>query len=172
MNQAVIDEHNKKILATLLAIQKDVAEIKRKLANGAPAGRGDAGPQDGAVASDRDLDGERGDPTIRFDPSVKYWNGESFAGYHYSETTPDYLDALAKYLDASAYMAAKDEDEKKRNSAKWKRLDASRARGWSQRLRNGWTPPAPAPQQSNGAPSGGADDYSSGSFSNDDEIPF
>jgi hypothetical protein len=51
-----------------------------------------------------------------------------------SECPPAYLDLVASRLD---YFAAKEEDAKK---ARYNRLDASRARGWAARLRNGWKP--------------------------------
>jgi hypothetical protein len=169
MNEAAIEEHNRRVLAALDAIQKDVAEIKRRLpsassANGAGAREG------GDVASDRDLDGSNGDPTIRYDPKEKYWTGRSYAGYRFSETEPDYLDATSKYLDACAYMFAKDQDEKKRKTARYKTLDAARARGWAARLRNGWKP-AEAPQQTNGGGTSAAAIIDADGYA-DDDIPF
>lgn len=166
------DVYNQKVLATLEAIQKDVAEIKRKLSSSAAGAGSNSTNDDERVASDRDLDGEHGDPTIKYDPKEKYWKGESYVGYRFSETTPDYLDAMAKYLSAVAYMAGKDENEAKRKSARYKTLDAARARGWARRLRNGWKaagsnrPSAPA------GGGGGFDDDVGGSSYSDAEIPF
>jgi hypothetical protein len=100
------------------------------------------GSAGGEVATDADLDGGHGNPTIKYDPRPTYWAGPSFAGKRFSETTPSYLEATAKYLDACAHMAEKDADEKKRNSARYKRLDAARARGWAARLAGGWQPKA------------------------------
>jgi hypothetical protein len=169
------DQYNAQIMAALLQIQRDVAEIKNRVTGGggATAGRSSGAPtqQDGAIASDRDLDGDHGDPTIKYDPSARYWNGESFAGYRFSETTPEYLDAMAKYLDACAYMAEKDPDEKKRKGATYKRKDAARARGWAIRLRNGWAvngggaqPPPP--------PGGGYDQHAEQYSGGEDGLPF
>lgn len=116
----------------------------------APAATGGAGVE-GEVADDADLDSEYGNPTIKFDPRERYWTGPSFVGYHFSETAPDYLDATAKYLDACAFMAAKESDEKNQKSARYKRRDAARARGWAARLRARGEPNAmPAPAQGGG----------------------
>lgn len=170
------DEYNQKVLALLTGIQRDVADIKRTMGNGGAGANGAAsnGGDAQEVASERDMDSDRGDPTIRYDPKPRYWTGESYVGYHYSETTPDYLDAMAKYLDASAYMAAKDEDPKKRSGARFKTLDANRARGWSQRLRNGWKPKDEPRAPAGGGPGGTADDfgYGSGGGYDDSDVPF
>lgn len=98
----------------------------------APASGGGGQREEGATAPASDLDGPHGDPVIKYDPKPKYWNGPSFVGACFSGSAPDYLDATAKYLDACAWGAAKDGDERK---AGFKRLDASRARGWAARLR-------------------------------------
>lgn len=124
----------------------------------------------GTVASDQDLDSERGNPTVYKDPPAKYWSGASYAGFHLSEVSePDYLDALAKYFDACAYMATKDvaagkDVEKNEKSAKYKALDAARCRGWAKRIRaNGVAAPTPPPSPADA-------DYGGGS--SDDDIPF
>ncbi|WP_437310099.1 hypothetical protein [Sorangium sp. So ce388] len=173
------------ILHELRELRREVAELKASAAagarsNGASGGApvNSRGGGDGAVADDRDLDGDHGDPTIKYDPSARYWSGESFAGYRFSETAPEYLDAMAKYLDACAYMAEKDADEKKRKGAVYKRKDAARARGWAARLRRGWQPSGHAGGQANGrgAPAGGGYEQYAGAFNNgsdmDDDIPF
>ena len=91
-------------------------------------GRGAAKP-----APDVDLDGPHGNPTIKAkDP--RDWTGEPMKGRHFSECPADYLDMLAERFD---YFATKEEDPKK---AKYNRLDASRARGWAQRIRSGFVP--------------------------------
>lgn len=140
------DEYNRRVLSTLEAIQKDVTAIKRTLAAGNQASGGGGGDFDrNAVADDHDLDGPHGDPSIRFMPKPKYWVGDDFTGYKLSETTPDFLDAYAKYMDACAFMASKDADEKKRSGARFKAKDAARARGHAARMRAnpGARPPAP-----------------------------
>jgi hypothetical protein len=176
------------IMHELRELRRELAEVKAAVAGGArgngaaPGARGNGGGGgDGAVADDRDLDGQHGDPTIKYDPSAKYWSGASYEGYRFSETEPDYLDAMAKYLDACAYMAEKDADEKKRKGAVYKRKDAARARGWAARLRNGWGQGG----QSNGGHAGGyggsgrgapggSYEQHAGAFNNGsmDDIPF
>lgn len=95
---------------------------------------------EGGVASDSDLDGQYGDPVVKYDLKPKYWDGESFIGKKMSECSPEYLDATAKYYGACAFMARKDGDEKK---AGYKDKDAGRARGWAARIRCGFkTEPA------------------------------
>lgn len=177
---------NAQMFATLSQIQRDVAEIKSALARGgAPAsggashgpaqngggpGGGSSSSADGAIADDRDLDGEHGDVTVKYDPKEKYWSGESFAGYRFSECPPEYLDAMAKYLDACAYMAEKDPDEKRRKGARYKRMDAARARGWARRIRaNGGQ--APARQAKGGGAPGycHTEDVGAGNL---DDLPF
>lgn len=137
MNEALI-------LAKLATIEAMLAQLLA--GGGASSGASASGVapdarSGGRVASDDDLDSDRGDPTIRFDPKPKYWPGASFVGYRFSEVPdPAYLDAMAKYLDACAYMAGqsakKGQDvEKNEKSARFKALDAARARGWAARLR-------------------------------------
>src|SRR5579859_8084351 len=59
-----------------------------------------AGAANGAarIATDSEIDDpEWGDKEIRKDPPR--WKGESFKGQRWSQTTPEYLDALAGFLD-------------------------------------------------------------------------
>jgi len=98
----------------------------------------------GAVAGDRELDSDYGDPAVRKDP--KRWNVDvngSYAGCNFSECPPDYLDCLADLFD---WMGDKDDEDKKEYKGKpasiYKRKDAARARGWARRKRNGWQAPA------------------------------
>lgn len=98
----------------------------------APAAAGGAIPR---VASDTDLDGKYGNPAIRA-KSPRDWVGEDQLGKPYSECPPAYLDLVADRLD---YFNSLETDEKKK---KYQALDASRARGWAQRLRAGYVPPA------------------------------
>lgn len=91
------------------------------------------------VATDRDLDGQYGNPNVHKDPPL--WikdGGESFAGRRYSEATPEYLDALASYHDwrADKDLAKGTEDGTK--YAGYAKKDAARARGWAKRIRAGW----------------------------------
>lgn len=178
------EQYNQQILSALLQLQRDVAAIKDAVLRGGGGSgggsQGGSGRGEGAIADDRDLDGQHGDPTIKFDPSAKYWNATSYEGYHFSETEPDYLDAMAKYLDACAYMAEKDSDERKRKSAIYKRKDAARARGWAQRLRARGNGGGGGHARGNGGGGGSrssgpaspppAEDY--GGFANEDDVPF
>lgn len=95
------------------------------------------------IASDRDLDSQHGDPVIQAkDP--RDWSGPTMKGRRLSQCPPEYLELFAERCDFFARQA----DEKGEMTAKNKprstylRKDASRARGWAQRLRDGWTAPA------------------------------
>lgn len=91
-------------------------------------------PAAAATSGERvDLDGPHGDPIVRAkDP--RDWTGEPMKGRNFSQCPADYLDMIAERFD---YFASKEEDPKK---AKYNRLDAGRARGWAQRVRNGHVP--------------------------------
>lgn len=102
------------------------------------------------VASDRDLDGEHGNPEIRTkDP--RNWTGDPMRGKRFSECSPEYLDQYAEFLD---WMQTQAETPAK---ARYKQLDASRARGWAARKRNGWTPPPEETSAFGAAATGGID---------------
>ena len=139
------------------------------VARSAPAAKTNGQRSGGNVAGDDDLDSDKGDPKIVYDPkSPKYWEGASYVGLHYSEVPdPAYLDAMAKYLDASAYAAGKSASEgkdvkKNEKAARYKAIDAGRARGWAKRIRERVAAaPKPSPADA---------DYGGGG--NDDDIPF
>jgi hypothetical protein len=102
----------------------------------------------GMYANDADLDGPRGNPTIRFAP--KRFRGPGYIGKRYSEASPEFLDVLAEALQYSAdHPKANDTDGKK---AGWNRLDASRARAWARRIRSGVVPPPPEARALAGEP--------------------
>ena len=134
-----------------------------KLERGAPAGNGatsgGGGGQSDRVqaASDADLDGQHGNPEVRYDPKDKHWSGASYVGRRFSECPADYLDAMAKSLEASAYGLEKgaEEDptdaEAKRKKARFKRLDAARAKGWAARVRAGRVSHTMVPARSDGS---------------------
>lgn len=125
------------ILAKLAVIEAQQAQILALLSGGSQA-RGSHAPgasQAIAPASDRELDGQYGDPEIRFDP--KRWTKGSFVGRRYSEATPEYLECLAEF---KVWQAAKDDetnavDSKGRPKSHWSRKDAALALGWAARLR-------------------------------------
>ena len=106
-----------------------------------------------APAGERvDLDGPHGDPVVKAkDP--RDWTGDPMKGRHFSECPADYLDMLADRFD---YFAGQEEDARK---AKYNRLDASRARGWAQRKREGYVPPQRDSQQPQSDTFGGGDDW-------------
>lgn len=96
-----------------------------------------------AIASAADLDGKYGDPEVKA-KSPRNWTGETQQGKHFSQCPAEYLDLVASRLDYFAEMNAGSEDEQDRKKARYNRLDASRARGWAQRKRAGWTAPVEA----------------------------
>lgn len=94
-----------------------------------------------AVASDRDLDSQYGDPEVKArDP--RDWTGAPMKGLRFSQCPPEYLDMVADRLDYFCSQNA-GETEEDRKKIKYQKLDAARARGWAARLRAGWKP-APA----------------------------
>ncbi len=111
----------------------------------APAANGGSAPAPtssggGTVAPDSDLDGQYGDPQIKFSP--RKWAGANYVGSTYSQTEPDFLDVVAEALEWSA----NNPKPAKLKYADYDRRDAARARGWAARLRaSGVTAPAPAP---------------------------
>jgi hypothetical protein len=114
------------------------------------------------IASEAELRGKWGDPTVRFDP--RDWTGPSFKGRPMSKCPADFLDL---YASAKDYFGEKAEREGKvtdrgKPVAAYERADAARARGWAKLIRDGrHHPPAPPPVDADGwagAP--------------DDDIPF
>lgn len=96
-----------------------------------------------AVASDRDLDSQYGDPTVGFSP--RDWRGPAFKGRKFSACAPEFLDMLAETLD---YLAGKAAEKNEltaggKSVADYKRKDAARARGWAKRIRAGIAPGTP-----------------------------
>jgi hypothetical protein len=88
------------------------------------------------IAPDWKLDGEKGDPEVRFDPKI--WRGESYKGQRFSDASPEYLDVLAESFD---WMADNPKEGKEKYAGR-DRETASLARGWAERKRAGWKPPA------------------------------
>ena len=96
-----------------------------------------AGP---TVASDANLDGKYGNPTVTFDP--RDWRGVTCKGLGFSECPPEFLDMLAETYDyfAGKAAAADERTSKGKPIADYKRKDAARARGWAARIRAGKGP--------------------------------
>lgn len=144
----------------ILTNQSAMMQMLRRVSD-----NGGAAKSDEAIADDADLDGQHGDPTIKYDLREKYWQGEPYSGQRFSECPPEYLDAMAKYLSACAWGKRKDGDEK---AAGYKDKDAARARGWARRIRNGWKPPAShgyrPPQGAQGGGFGSGSTYRSSSY--------
>ncbi len=119
------------ILATLKRIE---AKLDAVLAKRQQEERSKPASAKEAVADERDLDGKFGDPKVRAMP--RDWTGDSFKGASYSQCPADLLDMVANMLEYFAGKNSKNDPQK----AAWDRLDASRARGWALRKRNGWKP--------------------------------
>jgi hypothetical protein len=114
-----------------------------------------------AVADDRDLDSEKGDPLIRKDPPR--WQGQSYAGCRYSQTEPQYLEVMADFLKWKAENPRDGADPK---YAGYDLRDAARARGWALRVR---TKPAAKRQAPEPLFDDGASEMDGGG---EDDIPF
>lgn len=103
-----------------------------------------------AIASDRELDGQYGNPVLKFQP--RDWTGPSFKNRTFSECPPELLDLVAESNDWFAQQAEQKNEKtaKGKPVAEFKRADAARARGWAKRIRegkhiqtasnDGWTP--------------------------------
>ena len=141
--------------------------VLRALASGLLKATGGGSPA-GEVADDADLDGKFGDEPLRKDPTAKYWTGPSCVGQRMSECPPDYLDALAKYKDACAFMNEKNGDTAKAKYIEYDRRDAKRARGWAKRIRAGWKASSAPPRAA--APPAEMPDY--GAPDDGGELPF
>jgi hypothetical protein len=103
------------------------------------------------VASDRDLDGQYGNPVVKFMP--RDWTGQSFKGKKMSDCPPALLDMLAETFE---YFATKAEEKDEKTTggkpvAPFKRADAARARGWAKRIREGKHTPSVSPAAAKGA---------------------
>lgn len=144
--------------------------IKALLARTAPAASGQE------VAPDSDLDGQHGDPVVKFIP--RDWQGDNFKGCNFSTCAPEFLDLLASSFD---YFARKNEESGATSAngkpkAPFDRREAARARGWAKRIRAGWKPAAVPPLA--GASDFGGDPFLNSEFPpvagtlTDDEIAF
>ncbi len=156
------------LLAEIQATNRLLAEQGKKI-DSLLAKSGNASPAQGAapaIADDRDLDGEWGNPAVRKDP--KRWTGDSYVGRSYAECPPDYLEMLADLLD---WMAGKAAEKNEMTSggkprADFLRRDAARARGWSRRNASGYTAPRRAAPALRPAPAVGDGEMP------DEDIPF
>ncbi len=153
------------VLAEVRALRAEVAELRSK--ETAPVLRGvtllarhlgavkvapDQQPGQ-RVASDAEIeDPEWGDKEIRKDPPR--WKGESYRGMRWSEAPPDYLLALAGFIDfcagkkrEEAKSKVGDEAEKLVKYAGYDETDAAKVRAWAKRMGGARTQ---APQEDEG----------------------
>jgi len=124
------------LLTSIDASMKQLVEAANRRQSERAAG---ASAPSAAIASDRDLDGQYGNPKVTFEP--RDWTGVPCKGKTFSECPPEFLEMLAETLD---YFAGKADDEGDKTKAGYKRKDAARARGWAARLRSGKHQPAQA----------------------------
>lgn len=127
-------------------------------------GTGYASVAAGAIADDRELDSDKGDPEVRKDP--KRWNGESMVGRRYSECRSEFLEVLASFKEWSAANPREGADPK---YADYDRRDAARARGWARRNGGKSMPATAAPMT---PPFGSDQSLESHDGMPDDGIPF
>jgi hypothetical protein len=156
----VLHEINHK-LAEILAILA-LRQVGAQIAPGTrPAqGLGPSSPPSGQgtpprIASDSDLDSDYGDPEVRA-KSPRDWTGPSMQGKRFSECPAEYLDLVASRLDYFANQNEAAGDAESVKKARYNRLDASRARGWAVRIRDGHVPTRHVPEP----------------FGDDNDIPF
>lgn len=118
-------------LALLWSIDASLKALVRQSAATAPK----------LVASDSDLDGQHGNPVVRFIP--RDWSGADMKGAHFSECPANFLDMLSAALDWSADKADAGGELTPAGKPKsvYKRADAARARGWAARIRDGKVAP-------------------------------
>ena len=124
---ALLEEQNGLLRGILQALSPDAPAVRATV----------------TVASDRDLDGQYGNPVIRTDP--RRWDGPTFRGRRYSECPPEYLDALAEFLEWQGQQSDKKNERSNSNRplGDYRRQDAARARGWAKRIREGKVQQAP-----------------------------
>jgi len=115
--------------------------------------------RDSSPAADSDLDSQYGDEVLKYQLNEKWWTGGgTFAGKRMSECTSDYLDAVARANDAQAAAKNKSGDPEEMKIAKFRARTASRAKGWSERIRTGKVTQS--------------DRSGNGAAAADDDIPF
>jgi hypothetical protein len=117
---------------TLRRIEQKLDELL-KIAKATPTGTTTYAQKS---VDDSDLDGKYGNPTVRI--MAKDWNGQSYAGWNFSDCPPEYLEMHARMLDAFAKKQAA--DPVKAKYADWSAKDAARARGWAARHRKSGGP--------------------------------
>lgn len=100
------------------------------LEGGAPAANGSRyAVAAGAVADDRELDSEKGNPTVRKDPPR--WRGESCVGMRLSECSVAFLES---YVEFKAWSAANPRAGADPKYTEYDLKDCARGRGWIRRM--------------------------------------
>lgn len=131
------DDRVAKLEARVAELEKVISAMRAVFVGGPTAAEG---------ASERDLDGQYGDPEVRMIPHD--WTGTGVSkGMRLSRCPADFLDLYAGTMD---YFAKKNDekgekDNKGNPKSRWDRKAAGLARGWARRIRAGWAPPPPAP---------------------------
>ncbi len=130
------------VMARLAALEARMAAVE---SGGAPRANGPAAASTssgGGVASDYEMSGEKGDPTLKKHPPR--WTGPAgeFVGKRFSQCSAEILTEVAGFLD---WKADKEAAEGKDKYAGYSRLDARRARGWAAKIRGGYVAPPEAP---------------------------
>ncbi len=148
-------DRSDRVIALLESIDLTLKSLLAR-SSAAPTQRRDSGVVD--IADDKDLDGIHGNPELRFSP--RGWTGPSYKGKRFSECPPELLVLVAESLD---YFGRKAEEKGELTTsgkpiAGFKRLDSARARGWMQRLKNGWKPQAPPPMSAEWSDDAGSGD--------------
>lgn len=125
-------------LALLKSIDASLKELVSIAKKRKPAG-GKSDAPDVEPAGDDDLDGNYGNPKVKFKP--RDWNDGDYKGHLFSECPPPFLDSYAKSL---LYFASQNDKKGEEKKAFYDRKDAARAMGWARRIRAGWRPAAPS----------------------------
>lgn len=116
------------VLAAIVRVEGKVDLLIQHLgANRGATGNG--APRAGRVADVREIQGDKGDVKIRFDP--RDWSGPSCKGLRASQCSADFLESYATVLDGFA------DNPKEGKDPKWDRLDAARCRRWAVEIREG-----------------------------------
>lgn len=118
----------------LAALKRIEAKLDAVLAKRQQEERSKPAKATADVATDEDLDGQWGDPKVKFMP--RDWNGDSFKGATASACPAELCDMMANTLEYFADKNAASDPKK----AGYDRKDAGRFRAWAIRKRNGWKP--------------------------------
>jgi len=132
------DDESINLLRSIDATLKELLALSKtkRAATSAPAMPAPRQPLETA-ATEADLDSQYGDEATKFKP--RNWTGDWTKGQRMSECEPAFLDMLAEAHD---YFAEKNKTAGDMQKAGYELRSARRARGWAQRLRNGWKPKA------------------------------